>query len=76
MKRIRTLLIALLVSVATVVGAKEPSPESAPNRKSARVVTPAPTKPPFQPVDITKLPEGTGAFTSLGFSNGDRSHKL
>ncbi len=30
----------------------------------------------FKAVAYAKLPDGTGEFTSLGFSNGDRSHKL
>lgn len=72
MKRVQTPVIALLISVVTIVGAQEPSPESAPKRKRARAVTPAPTKPPLQPVDITKLPEGTAQldlYLLMGQSN-------
>lgn len=72
MKHIPPPLIALLISVVTIIGAQEPSPESPPKRKGARVVTLSPTKPPLQPVDITKLPEGTAQldlYLLMGQSN-------
>ncbi len=72
MRHIPTPLIALLISAVTIVGAQEPSPEAAGKRKGARVVTPAPAKPPLHPVDITKLPEGTSQldfYLLMGQSN-------
>lgn len=58
--------------VAQPVPEYKTDPETVPKRKKARAVTPSPTKPPLQPVDITKLPEGAAQldlYLLMGQSN-------
>lgn len=59
MKHLLALLIATILSSASILGAPEPLPKAAAKSKAGRVETPAPKQPPLQTVDITKLPEGT-----------------
>lgn len=59
MKHLLALLIATILSSASILGAPETSPKAAAKSKAGRVETPAPKQPPLQTVDITKLPEGT-----------------
>ena len=70
----RQLLIATFISSVAILGAQEPSPKANATNKAkvGRVGTPAPTHPPLQPVDITKLPEGTeqlDLYLLIGQSN-------
>ncbi|MCX8496756.1 MAG: sialate O-acetylesterase [Akkermansiaceae bacterium] len=72
MKNMCQLLIAIFISSAAILGAQELSPEAKAKAKVGRVETPAPTHPPLQPVDITKLPEGTeqlDLYLLMGQSN-------
>jgi hypothetical protein len=60
------------LSAAGVLGAQEPSPTATAKARGGKVETPAPTLPPLQPVDITKLPEGTeqlDLYLLMGQSN-------
>ncbi len=72
MKHTLTLLIATFISSAAILGAQEPSSKATAKVKVSRVETPAPTHPPLQSVDITKLLEGTGQldlYLLMGQSN-------
>lgn len=83
MKPILTLLLAVrllaplaCMLMAGVLVAQEPSPKAsakvAAKSKAGRVETPAPTHPPLQPVDVTKLPDGTAQldlYLLMGQSN-------
>ncbi|MCB1278130.1 sialate O-acetylesterase [Prosthecobacter sp.] len=64
-RRCLTLAAAALIAPATQA-------QNAKKKKSGKASTPPPTKPPLQPVDITKLPEGTeelDLFLLIGQSN-------
>lgn len=74
----RRVLITLLLAplalpyAAGGLGAQEPKPKVTVKARAGRVETPAPTHPPLQPVDITKLPEGTDQldlYLLMGQSN-------
>ncbi len=72
MKLTLTLLIATFISSAAILGAQEPSSKATAKAKVGRVETPAPTHPPLQAVDVTKLPEGTeqlDLYLLMGQSN-------
>jgi hypothetical protein len=72
MNNIRPLLIAICIASAAILGAQEPSPKATAKAKAGRIETPAPTHPPLQPVDITKLPEGAeqlDLYLLMGQSN-------
>jgi Carbohydrate esterase, sialic acid-specific acetylesterase len=72
MKIMRQLLIATSLFFAAILSAQEPSPKATAKGKVGRVETPAPIHPPLQPVDITKLPEGTeqlDLYLLMGQSN-------
>jgi len=67
-------LLAPLACMLTagVLVAQEPSPKVTAKSKAGRVETPAPTHPPLQPVDVTKLPDGTAQldlYLLMGQSN-------
>jgi hypothetical protein len=72
--RLRAPLACMLT--AGVLVAQDPSPKAtakvAAKSKVGRVETPAPTRPPLQPVDISKLPKGTAQldlYLLMGQSN-------
>ena len=72
MKHNLTLFITIFISSAAILGAQEPSLKASAKAKIGRVETPAPTHLPLQPVDITKLPEGTeqlDLYLLIGQSN-------
>jgi len=72
MKNSRWLLITCFIASAVILGAREPSPRAASKAIAGRVETPAPTRPPLQAVDITKLPKGTeqlDLYLLIGQSN-------
>lgn len=72
MKSQLALITILLTSGAILIDAQELSPQAISKAKASRVETPAPTRPPLQPVDITKLPESAGPldlYLLMGQSN-------
>lgn len=64
------LTIIFFLSLATILGAQQPAHATISKNKAVR--TPAPTQPPLQAADITKLPEGTtqlDLYLLIGQSN-------
>lgn len=56
----------------TAASAQEPAPQAAAGRRAGAIVTPAPTHPPLEPVDIATLPPGTARldlYLLMGQSN-------
>jgi len=72
MKYIHQFLITVFISAAAILGAQEPAPQAPSKVKAGKIETPAPTHPPLQPVEITKLPGDTAQldlYLLMGQSN-------
>jgi hypothetical protein len=65
-------LTGILLAIALPVWAQEPLDQAARKGKAGRVATPAPTRPPLEPVDIATLPAGAtrlDLYLLMGQSN-------
>jgi hypothetical protein len=56
------LFLVILFSLSALLVAQEPNRKAARPARTGKIETPAPTQPPLQPVDTTKLPPGTEQF--------------